>query len=77
MMSKKSRYRVMAECTISVETIVEASSPEKARDLAHERTMMSLCHSCSSGSPEEEWVTTGELDGEPMNLKVEEDADEG
>lgn len=60
----KKRYSVAGVITITVHTEVVASSPEEAREIAiNERGIMSLCHQCSSGEPEREWVTSGELDG--------------
>ena len=71
-MSKK--YLVCGEVTISVHCEVEANSKEEALELARDLPMMSLCHHCASGSEkyEDEWRTSGELDGEPQNLWVEE-----
>lgn len=70
---KKKCYRVAAEVTISVSTVVYASSKEEAKRLAGEHPMMSLCHVCASGEDDKEWVTSGELDGEPLNMSVEEE----
>lgn len=63
----KKRYSVGGTLTISVHTEVVARTPEEARELAAEHGIMSLCHSCASGSPSEEWVTSGELDGDMPN----------
>lgn len=57
------RYIVTGEVTISVHTEVEARSAKEARELADEHGVMSLCHSCSAESCDEQWVTSGELDG--------------
>jgi hypothetical protein len=60
--------------TISVHTTVYADSPEEAKEIAlKERSPMSLCYQCSHGEPESEWVTSGELDGEPDVQDVEEE----
>ena len=69
------KYRVSTTCTISLHTDVEADSQEEAIKKAFdERGVMSLCNQCSGGQSEEEWVTSGELDGEPSdkpeNLEV-------
>jgi hypothetical protein len=72
MLGTKRTFMVVGEIMISVHTEVEARSPEEALKIAAERGMMSLCHGCSTGSPSEEWVTSGELGGETVNMKVEE-----
>lgn len=59
------RWRVVAEVTISVHTDVEAETEEQAREIAAERSVMRLCWSCSSKDGTEQWVTSGELDGDP------------
>lgn len=68
----KRTYRVVAMCTISVHTDVEATSKREAVKLARGRSMMSLCHQCSGGSSHDEWSTSGELDGTPFDLTAEE-----
>ena len=64
------RYIVNGHVTISISTTVVASSVVAARRKALERGMQSLCHQCATGDPEEEWVTSGELDGEPVITDV-------
>lgn len=59
------RYSVGGVLAVSIYTEVVASSPEEARELAMQRGILSLCHQCASGEPDVEWVTSGELDGEP------------
>jgi len=74
-MSALKRYRVQGELTISVSTIVWATSAAAAKTLAEDKPVQGLCHQCSSGDEEEtEWVTSGELDGAPAKLQVEEEA---
>lgn len=58
------KYTFSSEITISVTTDVEANSLSNALREAAVRGLMSLCHQCSAGEPELEWVTSGELDGE-------------
>ena len=65
------KYRVTATMTISVHVDVEAESPEQAKEIAEELPPMTLCHQCAS-SKGEQWSTSGELDGQPENLEVEE-----
>jgi hypothetical protein len=65
------KYRVNALVTISIHTDVEAESEQEAYDLAYDRPMQSFCHHCAGGDPEEVWSTSGELDGEPINLAAE------
>ena len=68
------RFRVTAEVTISISTLVEAKTARGALKQAKERGMVSLCHQCALGDDKQEWVTSGELDGEPRNLRVEKEA---
>lgn len=74
-MSKKKTYRVAAEVTISIYTDVEARSRKEALALAAERTMAEIHHSTYdvSSLAEDEWVTSGELDGSAVNLRLVED----
>ncbi len=69
------RYRVTSEVTISLSTVVYAKSKAQALSLASDKPIVSLCHQCADGEQDEEWVTSGELDGEPQNLVVEEEDD--
>jgi len=66
------KYRVRAMMTISVYTDVEADSPEQAIELAGEHGNQGFCNQCSNGNADEEWVTSGELDGEPTDLEASE-----
>lgn len=65
---QKKRYGVSSAITISIYTEVEARTPEEARKKALERGMLALCHQCAEGEPEREWVTSGDLDGEPEGV---------
>lgn len=66
------KYFVTGVVTISVNTGVEADSAEEAKEKANERSIMSLCHFCAHGeNRDSEWVTSGELDGEPQDIKAE------
>jgi hypothetical protein len=67
------KYRVSALCTISVFTDVEADSPGEAKRLAQKRGMIGLCHQCAGGNVDEEWCTSGELDGTPRSLAADTD----
>jgi hypothetical protein len=66
------KFSVFATVTISISTEVEANTPQEAAEIAGERGMIGLCHQCASGDPEQEWVTSGELDGTPENVRAEE-----
>lgn len=66
------KFIVSAEITISVSTEVLAHTAEAALRIARGRPVMSLCHQCATGESDAEWTTTGELDGEPVDLRVEE-----
>lgn len=65
-------YRVTSTITISVSTVVTAGSKTEALRVAAARPMITLCHQCASGNDSQEWVTSGELDGEPRGLVAEE-----
>lgn len=65
------RYRVRGTVTISVFTDVEAEDEIAAKEVAAEHMPMSFCYQCSVGQPAEEWVTSGELDGEVEILDAE------
>lgn len=67
------RYRVSGVMTISISTLIEASTEKEAVEFAAEQPVMSLCHQCASGEDTKEWVTMGELDGEPDELVAEEE----
>lgn len=67
------KYMVTSAITISMHTEVEADSAEEAKEIASQRGIMSMCHSCArSDGDDEEWRTSGELDGEPVELFAEE-----
>ena len=65
-------YRVEAEVTISVSTLVEAKSMAEAIRIAEQRGMTAIHENCPDETAE--WVTTGELDGEATNLVATEEA---
>lgn len=65
------RYIVNARVTISMLTHVDANSKSEAIEIAQERPVMTLCHCCGgSDGIDEQWVTSGELDGEPTKPKA-------
>jgi hypothetical protein len=68
------KYEVSALVTISIHCVVEAESREQALEEAEAADMMSFCHQCASGGDDRmnEWRTSGELDGTPHEMKVEE-----
>lgn len=72
---KMNTYLVSGEMTISVHTLVQANSENEAIEAAGDHPVVGLCHQCASGNPQEEWCTSGELDGEPLKLTAEEQAD--
>lgn len=67
------RYRVQAEVTIALTTVVVAKSKKEAKALAEEAPMITLCRQCASGDETTEWVTSGSLDGDIENLTAEEE----
>ena len=67
-------FIVTGELTISVWTRVEAASAKDAVREARERAVPGLCHQCATGAPDDEWSTSGELDGEPTKLTAEKES---
>lgn len=68
------KYLVSATVTISLHTKVEADSPEEAQRIATLRDLCGISTADSYGeSAEEVWHHSGELDGEPCDLRVEKD----
>lgn len=65
------KYQVQGAMTISVFVTVEARNAAEARKKAEDCTVQGLCNYCASTSGEEEWHTSGELDGTPIIEKVE------
>lgn len=60
-----SYYILVVNTSISLHTAVDAPSLSEAIEIAKRRAVMSLCHHCSNKDDEAEWVTSGELDGDP------------
>lgn len=69
-MAKTKTYRVTGLVTISITTEVKAESAFEAKEKARERPLQTLCHHCASAENDEQWATTGELDGEPKIQEV-------
>jgi len=68
------KYTVSGTVTIGIHTVVEASSPEEALEIAQERELISLCHQCGgTQNAGEMFCTSGELDGAVTDLKVDRD----
>lgn len=65
------KYRVSGLLTVSVSTCVEADTEAEAKELAMANPNVGLCHQCAGGDEDSEWVTSGELDGEPTELRAE------
>jgi hypothetical protein len=65
------KFTVIAEITISLSTNVEAENEKEAIAKAEQRSLPTFCHFCG-GDPDIEWATSGELDGVPTNLGIEE-----
>lgn len=77
--SDKRPFHVTAQVTISLNAQVWASSEKEAVELAAELSMPSFNENRryrEHGVSDDEWRTSGELDGEPTDLVVEE-LDEG
>jgi hypothetical protein len=67
------KYMVSARVTISLHKKIEATSPKEAMKIARGLGMPGLCYSCSNGGSqdEESWELSGELDGEPVEIAIE------
>lgn len=65
-----SRYRVVAEITITMSVIVEADSEDEAIGVAEDCEKQSFCHQCASGDSDV-WTLSGELDGDLDGLTAE------
>jgi len=68
-------YTVTAVITISLHGEVEADSPEEAERLAECLELPTMCNQCAGGSGDG-WRTSGEYDGVPTSIEVEESDDE-
>lgn len=67
------KYRLSAEVTISLSTIVAASTEQEALDIARGRELAQIT---DYGEQSRVWVTSGELDGTPMDITVEQACEE-
>lgn len=57
------RYIVHGWTYANTHTVVEASSPEEAVEIAQDRVMNSPCHQCAGGGDNEvEWILPYEYD---------------
>jgi hypothetical protein len=71
MSEQKRKFHVGACITISVNCEVTASSVEEAKKLALDMPLVSINEGGNEGDAAY-WHTSGELDGEPFDLEVEE-----
>lgn len=66
------KFTVSALVTISLHTVVEADNEEEAIKIAEDRQLCSLMDCDRMGeSVEEVWFHSGELDGIPHEIKVD------
>ncbi len=67
-----SKFRLTALVTISMSTVVEADSPEAAKEIAEARGLCSLGDPKRHGYSEDtSWVHSGEIDGTLEKVEVE------
>ena len=59
------KFSFVVSTSISMSTDVEADTLEQAIEEAKSRGPVGLCHQCSRGEPDEEWITSGEFDCDP------------
>ncbi|MCF6205382.1 MAG: hypothetical protein L3J47_00615 [Sulfurovum sp.] len=67
----KLEYDLEGSVTVSVYCTVEARSLKEALEKAKELPLIDLCFSCGGGYPTEEWITSGDLDGEVVDQRLE------
>ena len=66
------KFCISAQMTISVSTVVEASTEEEAIEIAKGRPNQGFCHQCGGNEDvDQEWQVGGDLDGDPVNLRAE------
>lgn len=65
-----SKYSFVVGATITLHVDVEAESLDEAIELAQGAGVVSLCHQCGRGEPDE-WSTTGEIDADPATSPLE------
>lgn len=63
------KFTFTAEVTITVFTVVDASTEDAARSLLEERDITRIK---DDGDAAKVWRTSGELDGTPVNIRLEE-----
>lgn len=69
---KLKRYRVEADITISIATAVRARDAAHAIQLARLQELPTIMENgLNDPDPEDGWLTSGEMDGEPKNLTAE------
>lgn len=64
-------YVVTAEVTISLSKEISASSAEAAVEIAKGLRLSQLCWQCAGDQDDETWDLSGELDGTPMHIEIE------
>lgn len=63
------KYEALATVTISICATVEADSLKEATGKVEDLGMRTFCFGCSEES-DEDWTTTGELDGTPFDVFI-------
>lgn len=71
MAAKLKTFVFTGQCTVSIFTKVEAEDEERAREIAEERPLQSLCHRCSSRDEDGSWALSGALDGTAEEIKLD------
>lgn len=70
-MDEKKRFVVTAEVTVSLRKEIDAFSIAEAMEHAAGLGTPRLCWQCSGDQGDDAWELSGELDGEPMNIQLE------
>jgi len=66
------KYTITGQITVSAWTVVEASTPEEALQIAEDRAEDPKWYSYDTGTDPEEEFCCDSLDGSVLNLEVEE-----
>ena len=64
-------FKLVAKITISVDTLVEADTIEQAKEIAEGKPTMEVIGDAYY-TADDFWVTEGELDGRPYDIRVAE-----
>lgn len=67
------KFNLTATVTITLTKEIEAETAEDAELVANSLNVPELCNACARGGGDESWELGCGIDGEPLDIKVEED----